>query len=253
MDIDTTTSNADLTNVGATSIGRTVNVTNRFFRPEAPNALLDFDVNGDLEEAAEELEMRQSQHQSLRQSKIDSLQKLKASEKAYQEFRTLSDKYMEADNARVPDAEQTAIIQSLETSVSSVVLTGESAAGTARQQTRNRMVKRLAELKDRQDADRKTWNNFCTEYEACSTALKAAKKRNGGDSQPIVDGRLIYAPFRGGSMSRSSRDIIIDIWSSICGPQMLDMNFNKLNHSVRELVKSLETEMSVYKPRKLTT
>ena len=247
MDMDTTAV-ADVTNVGATTVNRTTAVTNRFFRPAAPTALLDMDVNGDQEEAREELEMRQSQYDNLKKSKSEALARLKQSEQAYRAFKKLSDDYIEADKVRVPDADQTAIINELHTSVSNIVLTGDAVAGTARQQTKNRMVKKLAELKNRTDSDRKQWDSFCSEFNTCSAALKTARDRTGGTSQPIVDGRLLFCPFRGGSMARSSRDIIIDIWSAICGPQMLNLNFNRLLTSVRELKKSLANEIRINKP-----
>ena len=47
--MDTTEANtADIncTNVGATTVGRTTSVINRFFRPEAPAAMMDMDING---------------------------------------------------------------------------------------------------------------------------------------------------------------------------------------------------------------
>ena len=247
MDMDTS-SVADVSTVGSTMIGRTTGITNRFYRPEAPSTILDMDANGDQEELQEELDTRQNQYDDLKKSKSDSMRKYRASEKSYKEFRDLSDQYMEADRVRNPDADQTAIIQTLETSVSSIVLTGSDAAGTQREQTRNRIIKRLAELNDRQIKDRKKWDQDCSDFESCSAALKSAKARNGGASQPIVDGRIIYCPFRGGSMERSSRDVIVDIWSSICGPQMLEMRFDRLSNSVRELRKSLSAETRAHKP-----
>ena len=250
MDMDTTAV-ADITNVGATTINRTTAVTNRFFRPAAPAALLDMDANGDQEDTRDEIEIRQSHYNSLKQSKAEAMNRVRQSEKAYQSFKLLSDQYMEADKVRVPDADQTAIINELQTTVSTIVLTGDAAAGSVREQTRNRMVKRLSELKTRHEADRKQWDNFCSEFNTCAAALKSARDRNGGNSQPIVDGRLMFCPFRGGSMARCSRDIIIEIWSAICGPQMLNLNFNKLLLSVRELRKSLQNEIRVNKPGKV--
>ena len=247
MDMETT-SVADVSNVGSSMVGRTTGITNRFYRPEAPAAILDMDANGDQEELHEELEMRQSRYDELKKSKSDALRKLRESEKAYKDFRNLSDQYMEADRVRNPDADQTAVMNTLETSVSTVVLTGADAAGTPREQTKNRIVKRLAELGDRQAKDRKQWDQLCSEYETCSAALKTARARSGGTSQPIVDGRIMFCPFRGGSMERSSRDVIVDIWSSICGPQMLEMRFDRLQNSVRELRKSLSAEARINKP-----
>ena len=248
MDMDTSTFVADVTNVGSTMIGRTTNVTNRFYRPEAPAIILDMDANGDQDDLREELETRQAQFTELKKSKSEALQRFRASEKAYREFRDLSDKYMEADNVRNPDADQTATINSLQTSVSTIVLTGESAGGTPREQTRNRIIKRLADLNDCQIKDRKQWDQLCSEFDSCSTALKSVKARSGAASQPIVDGRIVYCPFRGGSMERNSRDVIVDIWSYICGPQMLDMRFDRLCNSVRELRKSLAAEVRVNRP-----
>ena len=242
MDMDTT-SVGDVTTVGSTMVGRTTGITNRFYRPEAPSTILDMDANGDLDDLHDELEMRQAQFDELKKSKSDALRKYRESEKKYKDFRDLSDQYMEADKVRNPDPEQTAIIQTLETSVSTIVLTGGDAAGTPRQQTANRIVKKLAELNDRQTKDRKQWDQYCSDYDSCAAALKAAKARNGGASQPIVDGRIMYCPFRGGSMERSSRDVIVEIWSSICGPQMLEMRFDRLSNSVRELRKSLSAEV----------
>ena len=249
MDMETTTVADISTNVGATTINRTTAVTNRFYRPAAPVSLIEnMDANGDQDEIQEELEIRQSRYDEAKLSKNEATTRLRKSEKDYKEFKDLSDRYMEADRVRVPDPEQTAVINTLQTSVSSIVLTGDAAAGTERQQTRNRMVKRLAELKDRQDSDRKRWDQACSDFDSCSTTLKSAKAKAGGGSQPIVDGRLLFCPFRGGSMARSSRDIIIEIWGYICGPQMLSMNFTRLLNSVRELRKALRAETRLNRP-----
>ena len=200
MDMDTTVVADISTNVGATTINRTTAVTNRFFRPAAPVSLVDdMDANGDQTEIREELEIRQERYNEAKVTKTEATTRLRKSEKDYKEFKDLSDRYMEADRVRIPDAEQINVINTLQTSVSSIVLTGDAAAGTERQQTRNRMVKRLAELKERQDSDRKKWDQACTDFDSCCTNLKTAKAKAGGDSQPIVDGRLMYCPFRGGS------------------------------------------------------
>ena len=248
MDMDTSTAVADVTNVGATSIGRTTAVTNRFFRPEVPSVLLDHDANGDQDDLRDELEMRQDQYDTLKISKSEALQRLRRSEKDYKDFKLLSDRYMEADNVRQPDAGQTAIIHDLQTTVSSIVLTGDALLGNAREQTRNRMVKRLAELKEKKDADRKKWDHDCHEFETVSAALKSVKNRSGGQSRPIVDGKLMFCPFRGGAMIRSSTDIIIEIWSMINGPQMLELRFDRLFNAVRDLRKSLKAETLSNKP-----
>ena len=246
---DVNTADINCTNVGATTVGRTTSVINRFYRPEAPSAMMDMDINGDQDDLEDDVNMRQNRVDTLKVSRVNAKTRAKRSDAAYREFLSLSDRFLVADNCRNPSEEQTEVINTLQTSVSTIVLVGDEAAGNARQQTANRIQKRLSELKNQSDKDQKEWDSLCSEYENARTALKTAKKNLGVEnSQPIVDGRMIFCPFRGGTMTRPSRDIIIEIWSQICGPQMLDLEFTKLLNCVRDLRASLSAETRFNKP-----
>ena len=254
MDMDTSDVNnvtVSATNVGATTINRTTAVTNRFYRPEASTVIMDMDVNDDQDDLEDDVSMRQSRYETLKVARFNAKNRVKESERAYREFHALSDQFLVADNCRNPSDEQTEIINSLQTSVSTVVLTGADAAGTARQQTATRISKKLADLKTRSEKDQKDWDTTCSDYEAAKTALQNARKKLGKEeTQAIVDGRLMFCPFRGGTMARSSRDVIIEIWNMICGPQMLNLEFSKLKLAVRDLRASLSAEIRCNKPGK---
>ena len=254
MNEETSTNHvAEVTSVGATAIGKTGHITNRFFRPTVTSTFVaEHDANGTNAEDQEELEMRQSRLENLRQRKTELQTLSKASKRAYNDFRSLSDQFLEADNARVPNAEQTEIINSLQTTVSSIVLAGADAAGTARQQTASRIAKHLAALKDQRDLHDKEWDSCINDIDAAKAALEKVKKRTGATENPIVDGRVVYCPFRGGSMCRDSNEVIIEIWGSINGPPMLDLNFSRLHRLVSELKKSLLSEVRNYPYGELT-
>ena len=248
---DTNTANVTATNVGATTINRTTSVQNRFYRPEASTVLMEMDQD-DKDDLEDDVTMRQSRVDTLKASRINAKNRVKSSEKAYRDFLALSDQYLIADNCRNPTSEQTEIINALQTSVSTIVLSGSAAAGNPRQQTANRISQRLADLKTQSEKDQKDWDTTCSEYENAKTALQNAKKKLGKEeSQAIVDGRLMFCPFRGGTMARSSRDVIIEIWNMICGPQMLNLEYSKLKMAVRDLRASLSAEVHCNKPGKL--
>ena len=238
-------------NVGANTMSKNNPIMKRFFVPDAPASYLHGREGSVNQEAKAEVDMRQKRIDELILKQSTGRKEVEECDKRVKDFEALASAYMIAENTRNPTAEQNETINTLESSVSEIVLSGANAAGSAREQASFRIASKMTDLQEKADAARKQWNSICDELETERKNQNRAKDRSGLDFGPLQGGKMLYAPHRENrSMIKSSDDIIRDIWNIINGPSMLELSFNRIQHHLQNLRKSLRVETRTYAPGK---
>ena len=219
-------------------------IMKRFNTPQLPAAYLSNSKSAVNQDARQEIINRQNKVNHLFRQRTDGRADVDAKEKAYQDFEALAESFFDADNARYPTEEQNRTINDLNESISTVVLAGDQAAGSARAQTKAKITSKILTLKEEAETSRKNWNALCKEHDEESAALEKLKKGSGVGGNAIQGNQILYCPFRESqSMCRPSDDIIRDLWSMMNGPSCLELNFGKLQHMLSTLKKSLRVEV----------
>ena len=236
-------------NIGITPVASNNAILKRFYVPDIPSAYLQGNAGAVNEESKAEVTNRQKRVADLEKRQAAGREDVETKDREYEEFENLASEYLIAENVRCPSDAQNETINALKTSVSSIILTGADATGSARDQTSIQIATRMNELKAKADAARKTWNSLCEELESERKLLQKAKDRSGLDFGPVHGGKMFYAPHRENrSMVKSSEQIIVDIWGIINGPGMLDLNFNRLHNMLTNLRKSIKMEVRNFAP-----
>ena len=240
-------------NVGANSLPKNNAIVKRFYVPDAPASYLHGTEGAVNQESRAEIEMRQRRiddlvaKQAVRRAEVEDF------DREVKKFEALAEEYIIAENARNPTPSQHETINTLETSISEIVLSGANAVGTMRDQTSLKIATYLTNLTDKAEVARKTWNGILEDLETERKLMKKAQERSGLDFGPLQGGKMFYAPHRENkTMVKSSEAIILDIWNIINGAGMLDLSFNRLLHHMTNLRKSIKHEMRSYGPSKFT-
>ena len=121
---------------------------------EIPNHLAVTSGKDAAAEDRDDLNHRQEMSSRLLARRKEAGNILREAERAYEDFQQLMRDYREADNAKNPTEPQQKVIQQLNSSVSTVVLTGQS--------TLDPLVRRMStkaiQLRDARDVANKNWN-----------------------------------------------------------------------------------------------
>ena len=227
-------------------------VINRFNTPQLPAAYLSESTVSLNQGCRAEIKVRRTRRDDLRQQREEGLSNLQQLDKTYHDFVALAESFLDADNAKNPTADQNQTICDLNESIADVVLAGDQASGGQRAQTSAKISAKMLNLKDAADTARKAWNALCKEHDEEVTALEKLEKNSGVDGGAILGDQMLYCPFRDNkAMVRSSELVIIDLWNMINGPQMLELNFGKLQNLLSNLKKSLKAEVRAHLPGKM--